>query len=526
MVFVVFRVYCPWSLLCLLLSLSILSTSVCHGASARGKSQNYKDKFLSGSTACGRAVPGLAASIGELGDGSCALLQHLWDMQHPANCRKSRLLVIDFEGFQGDGFGSIVHSTASALAEAFYENRTLVFGATALPYKPGPWSCPEHDLLCYFLPLSSCTLSDTTPEERAQLYHDPFSDEARLRLAQEERGNVAALVAPNDYRSALVTDLEGMKGADPSADLHRLWTSLVYNYVFRPRLEVLNYLHTQTVNLGGAGRLWARKGAVGVHVRRGDTQYASWKKSVYSISTYTTAIKELAPLISAEVAFIATDSPAAVRELQGGDGSGGSAALLSLQVKVATRKRLPEARISNQADSVATWARTRGGSEGETLALEALADIYLLSECEALVGTGSSHFVAVANVLRVAKGFFTAPTYVDADKLEDGSHSVGLLHIANLAQGQVAEKPRRWTIVYERFVNDPLAAHRAGSGMLSVGRSLLTDCRSLFTYSMSRFDVKRSQTFISTSRPCCPKYLSTFLTKNLSPGILALPLSI
>jgi hypothetical protein len=40
-----------------------------------------------------------------------------------------------------------------------------------------------------------------------------------------------------------------------------------------------------------------------------------------------------------------------------------------------------------------------GGSEGETLAIEALADLYFLSECEVLVGTGSSHFVAVAKAL-------------------------------------------------------------------------------------------------------------------------------
>lgn len=57
-----------------------------------------------------------------------------------------------------------------------------------------------------------------------------------------------------------------------------------------------------------------------------------------------------------------------------------------------------------------------------------------------LVGAGSSHFVAVANVLRVAKGFLTAPVYLDAEQLVDGSHSVGLLHMANLREGQVAEK--------------------------------------------------------------------------------------
>ena len=278
---------------------------------------SFKDQFISGSSACGGAVPGLAASIGDLGEGACSLLQHLWDTQHPADCRTARLLVMDFDGFQGDGFGSLVHTTASALAQAFYENRTLVFGATPLPYKPGPWSCPEHDLECYFLKLSSCTLSDSTAAERAQLYQDPFSDEARLRLANEERGNVAALVAPSDYRSALAADFEGQTGARPSADVHRMWTSLVYNYVFRPRPEVQNYLYQQTVRFGGGGRAWAHRGAVGVHIRRGDTQYADWKKSVYPMSAYLTAIREVAPLVSAAVVFAATDSPDVEQELRG-----------------------------------------------------------------------------------------------------------------------------------------------------------------------------------------------------------------
>ena len=313
-----------------------------------GASKSFKEQFLAGSSACGGAVPGLAASVRELGEGACSLLQHLWDVQHPADCRTARLLVLDFDGFQGDGFGSIVHSTASALAQAFYENRTLVFGATPLPYKPGPWSCPEHDLECYFRRLSSCTLSDSTAAERAKLYEDPFSDEARLRLANEERGNVAALVAPSDYRSALAADLEALAGARPSADVHRMWTSLVYNYVFRPRPEVMNYLYKQTVRLGGAGRTWARRGAVGVHVRRGDTQYAAWKKSVYPMSAYLTAIKEVAPLISADVVFAATDSPNVERELHEAEQAGASSPLYPLRVLVPERRRLSEESIASQ----------------------------------------------------------------------------------------------------------------------------------------------------------------------------------
>ena len=61
----------------------------------------------------------------------------------------ARLLVLDFDGFQGDGFASIVHRTASSIAEAFYENRTVVLGPTALAYKPGPWNCAGHDLFWF-----------------------------------------------------------------------------------------------------------------------------------------------------------------------------------------------------------------------------------------------------------------------------------------------------------------------------------------------------------------------------------------
>ena len=85
------------------------------------------------------------------------------------------------------------------------------------------------------------------------------------------------------------------------------------------------------------------------------------------------------------------------------------------------------------------------------------------SKLDLSIYLGSSHFVAVAKALGVAKGFLSAPHYLDAAQLCDGSHSIGLLHIGNLGQGQDAEKARRWSMVYSRFVRDPFAAHKAGS---------------------------------------------------------------
>jgi hypothetical protein len=55
--------------------------------------------------------------------------------------------------------------------------------------------------------------------------------------------------------------------------------------------------------------------------------------------------------------------------------------------------------------------------------------------------------VAVANVLRVAKGLLATPVYLDAAELVVGAHSVGLLHMANLGEGQSADKVRSPALV-------------------------------------------------------------------------------
>ena len=104
-----------------------------------------------------------------------------------------------------------------------------------------------------------------------------------------------------------------------------------------------------------------------------------------------------------------------------------------------------------------------------------------------LVGAGSSHFVAVANALRVAKGFLTAPVYLDAEQLVDGSHSVGLLHMANLGEGQVAEKVcRRAAVALAQaslcFVSSRLpgaccALTLSAAALLSASRLAATACQ-------------------------------------------------
>jgi hypothetical protein len=49
-------------------------------------------------------------------------------------------------------------------------------------------------------------------------------------------------------------------------------------------------------------------------------------------------------------------------------------------------------------------------------------------------------FTQKKKALGVAKGFLAAPLYLDVTLLSDGSHSIGLLHIGNLGEGQDAEK--------------------------------------------------------------------------------------
>jgi hypothetical protein len=78
--------------------------------------------------------------------------------------------------------------------------------------------------------------------------------------------------------------------------------------------------------------------------------------------------------------------------------------------------------------------------------MQALEDLWLLSESQHFIGTLSSHFSAVPALLRHAKGHFSLPSWLDLAGVRSGAFQIGLLHISNLGRGPRADK-----LIDERF---------------------------------------------------------------------------
>lgn len=110
----------------------------------------------------------------------------------------------------------------------------------------------------------------------------------------------------------------------------------------------------------------------------------------------------------------------------------------------------------------------------------ALADLLALAEADGFVGTASSHYSAVAAMLRFVRGYaplMTAPSiatgrasatkYVDERGVAFGSFAVGLLHSGNLPRAATsAEKHRRWRSAAARL----LGSHAVTTANLSARR--------------------------------------------------------
>jgi hypothetical protein len=59
------------------------------------------------------------------------VVDEIWRIQHPQDCKHSRLLLMEFED-HFEGIGSVIASLASALAEGYYANRTVVRNSWAI----------------------------------------------------------------------------------------------------------------------------------------------------------------------------------------------------------------------------------------------------------------------------------------------------------------------------------------------------------------------------------------------------------
>jgi hypothetical protein len=92
-------------------------------------------------------------------------------LQNPTDCTLARLLLVDYEAEALRSVEAYLIRLSSALAEAYFSNRTLLLGPT--PFFPNQpiRACGASGSLheCFFLPLSSCSIDDLREEELYQL---------------------------------------------------------------------------------------------------------------------------------------------------------------------------------------------------------------------------------------------------------------------------------------------------------------------------------------------------------------------
>lgn len=419
----------------------------------------------------------IVALVVFIGQASCLNLstqleKELTVLQNPAQCN-GRMLLLHFTNMERDGLGSILHTVASAIAEGFHARRTVVLAPFDIVFTPGGTMCEErYGLECFVQPLGSCSFQDIPQAELEELYASGGHNlSQRLVWSDEARGNLAFYMPPLAYRQ-----------------LPRpWWPSRLLHYVARLQPPLLRALHTLK------GQLPWRRPVIGVHIRHGDSHVLH--KPQLNFAVYIKALQQAVKAHKAKSVYVATDDKAVdeFAELwrRSQDDSKDAGGQEAIPLIVLDRIRVPSRGLEE-------FPYTHGGSRD--YALEALQDLWLLSETDVFIGTLSSHFSAIPALLRYAKGMATTPTFLDISGVVNQSYQIGLLHVANLGRGPAADAnvPHRWQKLSQRFLQffPELIAHFEASFAMNSTDGLPSMSSQVFDL------VRKSWQAGSALRPC------------------------
>lgn len=356
-------------------------------------------------------------------------------------------------------------------------------------------------------------------------------------LANEHAANAAALLPPPSHAPTPPHAHTTTHGPIADADAALLWAATTLAYVLTPHPEVwstsieplLLRLHHSRVHAtpppaGPTRGVVGTPRLVAVHVRHGDKAYEPWKSprvplraylrhAADAVTRWSAADFESNPSSSSSrrmdgaygVLMVASDNGTLLTDVQHAlahanrpSCSNSTAEAIATSILPSTSTSLPTAlrglhraawpsraegdslprlsqklRAHNSAPSVIFFSAHRPLQR--RLAIGALSDLIALSEADVFVGSASSHYSAVAGLLRLVRGAATllpsvttahtpastrhsppppsAPIYVDERPLAlEGAYSVGLLHAANLkTDATAAEKADRWRTAARRL---------------------------------------------------------------------------
>ena len=224
--------------------------------------------------------------------------QAIFNNQNPSpeSCTQKRLLIMNSDHTYFEGTGSIMKAIMFGVAEAMHSNRTLIWGRFIPEFylRAKEKSCynPKQGGLydCFFQRLSTCSFADVSASEIVSLGENGYDDTARVLLQQPRRG-LAAYVPPKSLRSI--------------PDIQLIWPASLAGYIFRLKISL--------PHIPGPAPLYC------AHVRHGDVRTLSYvykNKAIFEFEDYFDALSEMSLQEPPGTIFFATDSIEVERKLE------------------------------------------------------------------------------------------------------------------------------------------------------------------------------------------------------------------
>lgn len=324
----------------------------------------------------------------------------------------ARILLLDYAH---NGFASNFGVVAGALIAAMRMQRVLVLNERVpWVYNGGPQFCSDHDGIrspqweCYFERFGSCTFLNSGISDSELEYAPPATEwigviDGGPRVVRMSQESQFAQLFYHSWLSKLT----------PPRSLYARygnawWRTHVFLHLWRPKQSIVAAVQKRVVQSGLLSM--NHSNFLAWHVRHGDkARELRYGRRMYRTSQYASALTSLAAQHpDLRDVFLSSDDPVVVKEAAG------------LQLFKIGRLRLfslnDSYRLGGQVVEAAAVAEANP-SAAFVLALDAIANIAVMSEAPYSLGTFHSNFGRLASEFRYAKGSVLAP-YVFRDQLD------------------------------------------------------------------------------------------------------------
>lgn len=243
-----------------------------------------------------------------------AFARELHALQHPADCRRARLLL--YPQNQDCGIGAELHWMQMALTAAFESNRTLVVREDQGWTFADPAHCGEKSFSCYFEPLSGCDVHNEA--ELNALLHDydawpPYVTTSNFSDAALAQQRVLHWRNNGDFKFSRVFP-ERARGRAYQRNLF-WWRAMLMRYQFRVRPYVQQYADAAKRRIGASPR------QMSLHIRGGDKLYGNRYNRVEttvdtSFDELFASLERLADVCEFDRIFVSSREPQIVRMMK------------------------------------------------------------------------------------------------------------------------------------------------------------------------------------------------------------------